>query len=57
MAQIMFQLAEHDISRDCSLNPEILLMAAQEDNTDEDESLWLAGLAVTSPKTSKYDKE
>lgn len=56
--RIMNQLPEHDVSCDCSLNPEILLMMAEQDEStcDETESLWMAGKAITTPKHSNYDK-
>ena len=39
---------------DCSTNPEILLLMAEQDDADCDalESQWLAGQAVTQPKHS-----
>lgn len=53
------QLPEHDISRGCTTNPEFILLMAEDEEAecDETESLWLAALAVTKPKSSNYDKE
>ncbi len=55
--RIMNQLPEYDVSCDCSTNPELLLMAAEqdEDTYGSAESQWLAGQAVTTPKHSNYD--
>lgn len=52
--RIMNQLPEHDVSCDCRFNPEIMLMMAEQDEAECDEtiSLWLAGQAVTQPKHS-----
>lgn len=55
MAQIMFQMPDYDIAvYDCSTNPEILLLMAEEDEAECDaiESTWLAGRAVTKPQST-----
>lgn len=55
MAQIKFQLTDGMDCADCSQNPEILLMIAEQELADCDilESYWLAGLAVTKPQSTE----
>jgi hypothetical protein len=53
MAQVMQQMPDYDIAiYDCSTNPEILLLMAEQDEAECDavESTWLAGLAITKPQ-------
>jgi hypothetical protein len=56
MAQVMIQIASERIvaQYDCSTNPLILLLMAEQDEAECDatESTWLAGQAVTQPKQS-----
>lgn len=59
MARVMNQMPLHDITYDCSGNPEIILMAAEGDEAEGEvsDSLWHSGTAVTKPKHSNYDKD
>jgi hypothetical protein len=53
MALVMHPMPDYDIAiYDCSTNPEILLLMAEQDEAECDavESTWLAGLAVTKPQ-------
>lgn len=57
MARIAVQMPDHDITRDVTQNPMLILMRHEEgfEETDPDvaQSEWLAGLAVTAPKLNK----
>ena len=51
--QIMYQMLDNFDAVDCSTNPEILLMTAEQDESECDvaESQWLASQAVTKPQS------
>ena len=55
MAMIAYQITDSELDRaDCAHNPECILMRKQDDGAecDTSESVWMAGTAVTQPKTS-----